>query len=381
MTEKYEKIAKKMGVIWTEELRKILEALFNSEEADILLTFNGPYLDRFTAKKIASKLKRPEEEIKPILAEMARTQRLFSAGKGDDKTYSMFPLIPGLFELYFSNHKRAATEEKETLMIFTKEYEKYYEEGNITKAFSSKYPFMRVLVDQKALEETVERGKGTLISVDQEVETVKNDILPFEQAKFLVENARRVAVMDCACRTHMKIHNNGKPINEYPINVCVCFNSWADYTIEHGFGRELTKEEVIELLSEAAKAGLVHTTQNITGKSTFMCNCDRDCCIMLRGLRQFKDPGLVASSNFIPEYNEENCSFCKTCTKLCPMYTIEADEDENKIKINYNRCIGCGVCAFNCPNGALTIVKKYDKIPAADLMEAMTKSVAGRNLK
>ena len=138
MSEKYEKIAKKMGVIWNEEMRKILEALYNSEEADVLLTFNGPFLDRFTAEKIARKVKRPVEEMKPILDEMARTQRLFSAGKGDKRTYSMFPLVPGLFELYFSNHERAAAEEKETLMIFTEAYEKYYDEGNVVKAFSSK---------------------------------------------------------------------------------------------------------------------------------------------------------------------------------------------------------------------------------------------------
>ena len=380
MADKYEKIAKKMGVIWNEEMRKILEALFNSEEADILLTFNGPYLDRFSAEKIARKVKRPVEEIKPILEEMSRTQRLFSAGKGDKRTYSMFPLVPGLFELYFSNHERAAAEEKETLMVFTNEYEKYYDEGNVAKAFSSKYPFMRVLVDQEALEETVSRGKGKLIEVAQDVEVVKNDILPFEQAKILVEKARRVSVMDCACRTHMKIYNNGKPVNEYPINVCIAFNTWADYVIENGFGRELTKEEVLKTLSEAAKAGLVHTTQNIQEKSTFMCNCERDCCIMLRGLSQFNDPGLVANSNFIPEYEQDNCIFCKKCVTLCPMYAITEVEDEEKISIDLDRCIGCGVCAFNCPEEALTMVKKYEKIPALNTIEAMTKTIEGRNL-
>lgn len=379
MIGKYEKIAKKMGVIWNEEMEKILKALYNSEEADVILTFNGPYLDRFSAKKIARKLKRPVEEIKPIVEEMARTQRLFSAGEGDDRTYSMFPLIPGLFELYFSNHERALAEEKEVLMLFTEEYEKYYDQGNVTNPTSSKYPFMRVLIDQKALEATVDRGKGKLIEVDQDVQTYKNDILPFEQAKYLVEKARRISVMDCACRTHMKIFNQGEPVNEYPINVCISFNTWADYTIGNGFGRELTKEEALETLSNAAKAGLVHTTQNIQEKATFMCNCDRDCCIMLRGLRQFNDPGLVSNSNFIPEYNEENCISCRKCIKLCPMHVISEMEEKKKIKIDFNRCIGCGVCAFNCPEEAITMVKKHDKIPVKNSMEALTKTIAGRH--
>ncbi|TFG28308.1 MAG: 4Fe-4S dicluster domain-containing protein [Promethearchaeota archaeon] len=381
MVEKYQKIAKKMGVIWSEEMEKILKALYSPEEADILLAFNGPYMDRFTAEKIARKVKRPVEEVEPILKEMARTQRVFSVEYEGIRTYSMFPLLPGLFELYFSNHERASAEEKETLMLFTEEYEKYYNKGYVVDGFSSNYPFMRVFIDQKAVDDTIDRGKGKLIDVNQEVEQVKNNILPFEQAKYFVDKSRRVSVMDCACRTHMKIHNDGTPVNKYPINVCMAFNTWADYCIEQGFGRELSKKEALETLTGAAEAGLVHTTQNITEKSSFICNCDRDCCVMLRGIRKFENPKIVASSNFVPEYEKENCLYCKLCTKLCPMYAIELineDTEDKEILINYEKCIGCGVCAFNCPNEALTMVKKFDKIPVKNMMEAMTKNIEGR---
>ncbi|MFX0072847.1 MAG: 4Fe-4S binding protein [Candidatus Hermodarchaeota archaeon] len=382
MVDKYEKICNKMGAPWSEEMEKILKALFTPEEADILLVFNAPYMDQFTAKKIARKVKHPVEEIEPILEEMARTQRIFSAVKNNTRTYSLFPLLPGLFELFFSNYKRAKAEEKENLMLFAEEYEKYYNKGYLKDSmFSSSYPFMRVLLDQKAIEDSVERGKGTLVQVNQEVEQVKNNILPFEVAKNFVEKSRRVSVMDCACRTHMKIQNNGKPVNDYPINVCMAFNIWADYCIEQEFGRELTKEEALKTLNAAAKAGLVHTTQNITEKSMFMCNCDRDCCVMLKGIHKFNHPNFVASSNFIPEYDRDNCVFCKKCAELCPMYAIElADEEseDKKIEIDLNRCIGCGVCAFNCPKEAITMVKKFAKIPAKDFMEATTKYLDGK---
>jgi Pyruvate/2-oxoacid:ferredoxin oxidoreductase delta subunit len=382
MTEMYEKIAKKMGIPWSEELKKILESLYTPKEAEILLVFNGPYMDRFTAKKIARKLKQPVEEIEPILLEMTRTQRLFSVVKDDVRTYSMFPLLPGLFELYFSNHKRASVEEKEILMTFAEEYEKYYNKGYIVNSLSSDYPFMRVFVDQKVIEDTVDRGKGKLVSVDQEVDQVKNNILPFEQARNFVEKSRRISVMDCACRTHMRIQNDGNPVNDYPINVCMAFNTWADYCIEQDFGKELTKDEALKTLTSAAKAGLVHTTQNTIEKSSFICNCDRDCCVMLRGIKLFDDPRVVASSNFLPEYNISECIFCKQCTKLCPMYAIELaneDIDNKKIVIDYQRCIGCGVCAFNCPKGALTMVKKFKEIPAETMVEATSKYIKGRS--
>jgi Pyruvate/2-oxoacid:ferredoxin oxidoreductase delta subunit len=381
MASKYEQIAKKMGSPWSEEMEKILKTLYSSEEAEILLVFNGAYMDRFTAQKIAKKLKRSVDEVQPILKEMARTQRLFSATKNDVTTYSMFPLIPGLFELYFANHKRAVAEEEEVVKLFTEEYEKYYDQGYVVNSISSSYPFMRVFVDQEVINDTVNRDKGALLTVNEEVDVIKNKILPFEQVKTLVEKSHRVSVMDCACRTHMKIHNNGVPVNDYPVNVCMNFNTFADYCIEQGFGRELTKEEALKTLTGAAEAGLVHTTQNVTEKTSFICNCDRDCCIMLRGIRQFDNPGMVATSNFLPEYDKENCIFCLKCIEICPMEIIElVDEDskDQRISINTDRCIGCGVCAYNCPEEALSMVKKYDRIPVENMMQAMMKTIEGR---
>ncbi|MHA1257856.1 MAG: hypothetical protein ACTSPS_19915, partial [Promethearchaeota archaeon] len=334
------KLAKKMGSPWSSELEKIIKTLYTPEEIEILLVFNGPYMDRFTVAKIAKKVERPVEEVEPILKEMARTQRVFAVEKDNVNTYSLFPMVPGLFELYFANHKRAKQEEEDNMMVFAEEYEKYYDKGYIVKGMTSSYPLMRVFVDQKVVKDTVSRGKGTIIEVQEEVDEVKNIILPFDQAKIIVENSRRFSVMDCACRIHMKIHNNGVPVNEYPFNVCMAFNANADYVIQQGVGREVTKEEALETLTAAAKAGLVHTTQNIIGQPWFTCNCDRDTCIMLRGIRQFHNPNTVASSNFIPEYDIDQCIFCQKCTKLCPMYTIELvdeDTDNKRIEINLDR--------------------------------------------
>ncbi len=381
MASNYERIAKKMRTPWSEEMEKILKILYTAEEAEILLVFNGPYLDRFTAQKIAKKLKRPIDEIQPILKEMSRTQRLFSSSRNDVTSYSMFPLIPGLFELYFANHKRALTEEEDVVKLFAEEYEKYYDQGYVVNSMSSSYPFMRVFVDQEVINDTVNRDKGALITVNEEVDVIKNKILPFEQVKTLVEKSHKVSVMDFACRTHMKIHNNGVPVNDYPVNVCMNFNTFAEYCIEQGFGRELTKEEALKTLTGAAKAGLVHTTQNITEKTSFICNCDRDCCIMLRGIRQFDNPGMVATSNFLPEYDKENCIFCLKCIEICPMEIIELvdeDSDDQRISINTDRCIGCGVCAYNCPEEALSMVKRYDRIPVENMMQAMMKTIEGR---
>ena len=386
----YDNLAEKMSN-WpvrspmSKELRKILEKLYTPEEADLLLVFNGPYLDQFTAKNIAKKLKKPVEEIQPILDKMAHSQRIFNVEKNCKRTYSMFPMLPGLFEFYFANHKRAKAEEKEVYYLFAEEFEKYYDKGFVSEVGSSSNPFMRVFLDQQVIDKTVETGKGKFIDMAETItNAVKNDILPFEQAKNFIIKARKVGVMDCACRTHMKSLNDEKPVNKYPINVCMMFNTWADYAEEQEFGRVVTKEEALEILTGAAKAGLVHTTQNMTGKSTFICNCDRDCCVMLKGITKFRNPNMVASSNFLPEYNKNNCTFCEKCVNLCPMRAIQhhfghnKNKSDQKIMINLDLCIGCGVCAFNCPKDALVMVKKFTDIPPQDAMEAAQKFVEGR---
>ena len=386
----YDKIAEKMSN-WpvrspmSKELRKILEKLYSLEEAEILLVFGGPYLDQFSAKKIAKKLKRPIEEIQPILDKMARSQRIFSVERNGKRTYSMFPMLPGLFEFYFANHKRAKKEEKDTYDLFAEEFEKYYNKGFVSEVGSSRNPFMRVFVDQKVVDKTVETGKGKVLDVNEQVtDAVKNDILPFEQAKNFINKARKVGVMDCACRTHMKSLNDEKPVNDYPINVCMMFNTWADYAEEQGFGKVVTKDEALDILTKAAKAGLVHTTQNMTEKSTFICNCDRDCCVMLKGISKFRNPNMVANSNFLPEYIKENCIFCEKCVDLCPMRAIhhhfghEKDKSDQKIMINLDLCIGCGVCAFNCPKDALAMVKKFTKMPPTNTMAAAQDFIEGR---
>jgi Pyruvate/2-oxoacid:ferredoxin oxidoreductase delta subunit len=387
----YERLAEKMSN-WpirtplSKEFRKILEALFTPEQAEILTVFNGPYVDQLTAEKIAKKIKRPLEEVKPILDEMARTQRIFSIERDNTRTYSLMPLIPGLFEFFFANYKRAEAEEKENLELFAKEFEKYYSKGFAAEIGSSTNPMMRVILDQKVVEDSTKKGKGKLIKVDETItEEVKHEILPFEQVKLFIENIRSFAVMDCACRTHMRIYNKGKPVNAYPIeSVCMIFGTWANYCVQQGFAKALTKEEALETLKRAAKAGLVHTTQNMTEKITFICNCDRDCCVLLRGLTKFRNPNAVAKSNFIPEWSKDTCIFCEKCVDLCPMYAIqhhyghEKDKTDEKIMINYDLCIGCGVCAYNCQKNAITMMKKFTNIPPEKPLDAAKQFVEGR---
>ncbi len=78
------------------------------------------------------------------------------------------------------------------------------------------------------------------------------------------------------------------------------------------------------------------------------------------------------ASNYLAEFNSENCNGCGLCEKRCPMeiVTLEASEKANNKKgkiavLKGGSCIGCGVCAYKCPTESieLTIREEITKPP------------------
>lgn len=58
-------------------------------------------------------------------------------------------------------------------------------------------------------------------------------------------------------------------------------------------------------------------------------------------------------AGFEPHIDEEACTHCATCTDLCRFGAITAGVISTPL-----HCEGCGVCAFNCPEHAITMQEK-----------------------
>lgn len=53
----------------------------------------------------------------------------------------------------------------------------------------------------------------------------------------------------------------------------------------------------------------------------------------------------------VPILDEEKCTKCELCVKICPYFAIEL---KDKITFDENKCFGCGLCISKCPTKALS---------------------------
>lgn len=57
-----------------------------------------------------------------------------------------------------------------------------------------------------------------------------------------------------------------------------------------------------------------------------------------------------------PVLDSSKCIMCLRCWLLCPDGVV--DREKGKLEIDYNFCKGCGICAYECPKNAITMVKE-----------------------
>ena len=58
----------------------------------------------------------------------------------------------------------------------------------------------------------------------------------------------------------------------------------------------------------------------------------------------------------IQRIDEERCSGCRKCVRICPEDVLRFDDETKKPAIAYLRdCQCCFLCELGCPEGAITV--------------------------
>ena len=183
-------------------------------------------------------------------------------------------------------------------------------------------------------------------------------ILAMDDVGKLIEAARTLAVTKCSCRTI-----DGACGQD--VEVCLQLDRAAEYSIERGTGRALTREQALQMLQKCEEDGLVHVAENKQGLGNVICNCCTDCCInwtsIRAGLGKF-----IAPSRFRATIDAEDCNGCEACIDRCFFDAMQLVEAEAVAAVDHRKCMGCGVCRTVCPTDAISmdLVRSEDFIPA-----------------
>lgn len=201
---------------------------------------------------------------------------------------------------------------------------------------------------------------------------VSEKVVPFKIARdIILQNPDSVAVGRCPCRAA-----SANPCIPEPMEVCLFIGEpIASFLHTHNQQfRPSTQEEAMRVLEYSRDQGLVHTAwfkKELGNCFHMICNCCSCCCM---GVKMWNLLGgtipILAPSGYVAEVGDD-CSGCAICVDqhACHFEAISMSEDGERAVVNFDKCMGCGVCETVCPDGAISLRREPSKGEPLDLDE------------
>ncbi len=311
------------------EFYAMIEVLYTPEEAAVFLAIPRGF---HPASNIAKEMGKSEEDVAVILEAMAE-KGLCRAGEMEGtRYYGTLPFVPGIFEFQFMRGTK--TENDKNLAKLIHQYKSVVDAAQGPPKIT--FPVERVI----PVDRTIQAG---------------NAIHTYDQVATYIEKHDPLSVSTCFCRHEAKLIDENDDCGK-PDDVCMQFGMGAQFVIDRGMGRQINKEEALEILIKSEEAGLVHCSTN-RQEIDFICNCCGCHCMILQTALAQPKPGVSLNSGFNPVWDAELCTACETCIDRCPTQAI-AMGDEDVPYVNLDLCVGCGVCATGCPEDAIELVER-----------------------
>jgi len=315
------------GAPKTEKFIDLLKELFTDEEAKVgaeMPTLPTPL------ESIAETMGREAAGLKSILESMADKGLVYHRARDGQDHYSLFPLVPGIFELQFMKGE-VSPKTRQLARLF----EEMYYTGWADDLFASKTQMARVVMMEKEIPSGVE-------------------VFPYEKVSKFIEETDFLAQAVCYCRHEKELLDKSCGRSK---DVCLQFGPFARFVVERGFGREITREEAYKLLDKSEEEGLVHLSDNSQKHINFICNCCGCCCGILGGITKLNKPHAVATSHFVLEIDADTCAACEACVDRCHFDALTVNE---VAEVDPEKCLGCGLCNMVCPTESLSMKRRDD---------------------
>jgi Pyruvate/2-oxoacid:ferredoxin oxidoreductase delta subunit len=327
-----------MGYPYTEELIDLLKEMFSPTEAQVALAIPNDLAPLAVSglENIAARTDLPMSAVAEALESMAARNILYSAPTHDGATgYALLQVGYGLPQTFFWGGRQDDTAKKMAKLVLN---------------------YFKVPITQKIYGGV--RTKSFKYSpANMSIEIPMQGVMPNEQVGSIVDAATKIAVAHCPCRMSAKIL--GRSDCPHSLEVCVKYDEMAEFVIDKGLAREVSKDEAHQIMENSEKEGLVHMVDNAQGQIKHTCNCCGHYCWNVGIIRRRKIPrDQLMAVYFIRETELDECIGCGACADICPVDAVIMVED--KPRVDQDWCIGCGVCAIQCPADVISIKRRIE---------------------
>ena len=190
-------------------------------------------------------------------------------------------------------------------------------------------------------------------------------ILPIDMMKQVVKDSSYRAIMtNCLCRTAYECKS-------FPRNHgCIFIGGAAKAVVDRRMGREASIEEALVHIDRGAELGLVGQAMWVEVEAYIfgfkredgvahwleICFCCPCCCSafkLIRATNQMDIKSRFRSVGWKASPDTEACIKCRNCIDACPVKAISFIDE--RIVINEQACLGCGLCAAKCKKDAIKL--------------------------
>ncbi|MCP4581681.1 MAG: 4Fe-4S dicluster domain-containing protein [candidate division Zixibacteria bacterium] len=294
---------------------KLLKKIFTEDEATLACELNGDY-QSLDLLAVYAKLT-PREARKKLIG-LVKKGLVWMKKENADLFFRLAPFVVGIFEAQ--------------LEVMDHEFSHLFEHYML-----------------EAGQEIMKYDPGIHRAVPA-VSLAKSEwVLPYDDVKTMIENAKAFSVRDCICRVQQGLIGKGC---DAPRHNCLMLSVRE----RPAKPDDISKAEALAILNEADKVGLVHCVSNHQANISYICNCCGCCCGILRGINEWGMEKSVAHANYFAAIDPDLCANCGTCIIRCQVNAIS--EQNNVSNVEKMKCIGCGLCVTGCPEDAAQITRK-----------------------
>ena len=327
-----------MGYPYSDELIDLLKEMFTPDEAQVAIAIpnNLAPLEVVGLDAIAPRTDLPEATVAKSLESLSDRHMIYSAQMKDgSQGYALLQIGYGVPQTFFWGGQQDEKAKRMAKLVLN-----YFSIPTTGKVYGG------------AATKTYKYSPANLT-----IDVPMQGVMPNEQIGSIVEATTKIAVAHCPCRMSAKIL--GRTDCPHSLEVCVKYDELAEFVIDKGLAREISKDEAHQIMENSEKEGLVHMVDNAQGQIKHTCNCCGHYCWNVGIIRRRKIPrDQLMAVYFIRETELDECIGCGACADICPVDAVKMVED--KPRVDQDWCIGCGVCALQCPAGVISIKRRLE---------------------